>query len=315
MPTLIDVAQQFSDEESCLAYLEGVRWPTGVRCLACGSNKVSKTVSAIKNRRTGLVSKKRYLYQCIEKTCQHQFTATTGTIFHDTHLPLPKWFLAIALLCDAKKSVSAKQLQRHIGGSYKTAWHLNHRIRKAMEEGSDVPFFGVVEMDETYVTGEYDPRRKRARYESQGVVGFVQRPYGGKVSKVRAFPLAKSNKKNLLRVVRENVHEDAKLYTDQAPTYKAFDETYLRYIVNHSNEEWVRGDVHTNSIEGFWSLFKRGLVGSFHAVSIKHLARYLSEFSYRYNNRDARNLFGKTVYQLVRGKRLSFAELVSEPVS
>ena len=292
--TLIDVARELGTEEKCLAYLEALRWPDGLACLNCGSMKVAKAVSTVKARRdkkdgtkAGQVVKTRYVYDCLETECRHQFSATTGTLFHDTHLPLPTWFLAVALMVDAKKGLSAKQMQRHLKiGSYRTAWYLNHRIRKAMEEPGGI-FSGTVEMDETFVGGRYDKRRLRAPYDKQGVVGFIERPKDGGHSHVRAFPIAKSNRKNIIAAVKATVSEDAKLYTDSAGTYKALDEDFLRYVVNHIEDEWVRGDVHTNSIENFWSLFKRGVVGSFHQVSIKHLMRYLEEFSYRFNNRAA----------------------------
>jgi transposase-like protein len=312
--TLIDVARELGTDEQCLAYLEAKRWPGGVACLKCGSLKVSKTASTVKNRKTGKVSKTRYLYQCIEEGCLHQFTATTGTIFHDSHLSLTKWFMAVALFCNAKKSLSALQLQRDLGiGSYRTAWYLAHRIRKAMEEkGGGGLFAGRVEMDETYIGGKYDKRRSRERYEKQGVIGFVERSSGAGPSKVRALALDKSSGKEVRRVVRANVSKDAFLFTDTASTYKALDNLFFRYQVNHSQGEYVRGDIHTNSIEGFWSLFKRGIVGQYHQITIKHVERYLAEFSFRFNNRDSANLFGQTVGRMVETEGMPYKELVSE---
>lgn len=317
MASLIDVARTFGTEDACLDFLESRRWPSGVACLKCGSDKVARSVSTVKNRRTGKVSKARRVYDCLEPACKHQFSATTGTIFHDSHLPLTKWFLAVALFINAKKSLSALQLQRDLGiGSYRTAWYLAHRIRKAMEQEGGI--FGgggeVVEMDETFVGGRYDKRRHRAPYDKQGVVGFVQRGGEGRKSQVRAMPFDKSNRRMLVGVVRENVSPDAKLYTDQSPTYKTLDQEYYRWIVNHSRGEYVRGDVSTNAVENFWSLLKRGIVGSFHSVSIKHLDRYLSEFQYRFNNRGY-DLFPMTVDGLVKGRPMAFRVLVSEPAS
>ncbi len=162
MANLIDVTRQFGTEEACLAYLEAMRWPSGLACLKCGSVKVVKTVSTVKARRDrkggtkkGDTIGKRFVYDCLETECRHQFTATTGTILHDTHLPLPLWFMAVALMCDGKKSISALQLQRSLGiGSYRTAWYLAHRIRKAMAEGDPAPFDGTVEADETFIGGK-----------------------------------------------------------------------------------------------------------------------------------------------------------------
>ena len=250
MASLMDVAREFETEETCLAYLEAMHWPGGVACLKCGSVKVSKTVSTVKNRRTGKVSKTRYLYDCLEPKCGHQFSATTGTIFHDSHLPLSKWFMAVALFCNAKKSLSALQLQRDLGiGSYRTAWYLAHRIRKAMEDQSSRPFVGMVEMDETFIGGKYDKRRKRARFEKQQVIGFVERNSGGGPSQVRAFPIRKSNGRIVLSATRANVSKDAHLYTDHALIYRALDldKNFSRWQVNHIAGEYVRDYIHTTA--------------------------------------------------------------------
>ena len=146
-PSLIDIVRDFPDEKHCVDYMETMRWPEGVRCLTCGCDSISKFTSSSKKQTV------RYLYQCLEPTCKQQFTVTSGTILHDSHLPLRTWFLAVALVCNAKKGLSAMQMQRDLGiKSYRTAWYLNHRIRKAMEEGVSL-FSGVVEADETYVGG------------------------------------------------------------------------------------------------------------------------------------------------------------------
>ena len=181
---LIDVQREFATEEQCLAYLEAMRWPDGVRCLKCGLDRISKFVTKRSKRSKPYISKRtgeakehtirsRYLYQCLDSECGFQFSATTGTIFNDTHLPLPQWLMAVALMVNAKKGLSAKQMERDLGVSYPTAWYLCHRIRKAMEEGQPGLLTGTVEADETYVGGKYDRRRKRAPYEKQRVIGFV----------------------------------------------------------------------------------------------------------------------------------------------
>jgi hypothetical protein len=186
-PSLIQTARDFASEKVCHDYLEAARWPEGVRCLQCGCSDISKFTVKGKTRIT--VDKKtgeekvktgpdRYMYQCLEKTCKYQFAATAGTIFSDTHLPMRVWMQAIALMCTAKKGISAKQMERNMGVSYKTAWYLNHRIRKAMEEGIEGLFTGTVEMDETYVGGKFDKRRKRARYDKEPVFGIVERETG-----------------------------------------------------------------------------------------------------------------------------------------
>ena len=172
---LIDVGKQFGSEEACIDYLEKMRWPDGVTCLKCDGSKVTRlqtnpTERKRKNPRTGVVEVKavpgRIVYQCMNPECGHQFSATAGTIFHDTHLPLDKWFLAVALTMNAKKGVSAKQIQRDLGIAYKTAWYLNHRIRKAMgliEAADETPLSGPVEADKTYMGAKKSDRRGRAR--------------------------------------------------------------------------------------------------------------------------------------------------------
>ena len=158
---LIDIHKTFKTDDECLEYLAKLRWPDGVRCVTCGCDKVSQYLSPTK-KQPG-----RKIYQCQEPTCQQQFTATAGTIFHDTHLPLTKWFMALSIIVDAKKGISAKQLQRHLNTGYKTAWYLAHRIRKAMEE-TDRPFLsGTVEIDETYIGGK---AKIKDRYKNKEVV-------------------------------------------------------------------------------------------------------------------------------------------------
>jgi hypothetical protein len=165
VPSVIDIVRDFPNEETCHDYMETMRWPKGVRCVTCGCDRVSKFTSSSEKQTV------RYLYQCLEPTCKQQFTATSGTIMHDSHLPLRTWFLAVALTCNAKKGLSAMQMQRDLGlGSYRTAWYLNHRIRKAMEDRQGM-FVGVVEADETYVGGKFDRRRKREKYGKAPVFG------------------------------------------------------------------------------------------------------------------------------------------------
>ena len=162
---LIDVTQQFRTDDDCLAYLESMRWPEGIRCPVCGCDRVSKIT-----RKAGSKNVRTRIYQCLEATCKQQFSATSGTIFNDSHLPLTKWFLAMALIVDAKKSISANQLKNHLGiGSYRTAWYMAHRIRKAMENHSIEKLTGIVEIDETYVGGRH--RRAQGDIGARGFQG------------------------------------------------------------------------------------------------------------------------------------------------
>jgi hypothetical protein len=325
--SLIEVRAQFGTEEQCLAYLEFMRWPEGVRCVKCGSDKISKfrtngSTRTRKSRRTGEIKTvdvpARYLYECLNQECGHQFSATANTVFNDTHLPLSQWLMAVALMVNAKKGLSAKQMERDLGVSYPTAWYLCHRIRKAMEDGSPGLLTGTVEADETYIGGKYDRRRHREPHEKQGVVGFVQRGDANQSSRVRAFPIRTNSATVLTGAVTNNVSTSADVFiTDEWGGYKKVGRQYRHETVKHIALEYVRkGDprqIHTNSIENFWSLFKRGLIGSYHKVSVKHLHRYLDEFSFRFNNRDAEDLFGLVVLNLVITAGIKYSELTAKP--
>jgi DNA-directed RNA polymerase subunit RPC12/RpoP len=317
--SLIDVCRDFATEEQCIEYMEKMRWPEGVECVACGSKRVSKyttneTERNRKNPKTGEVEVKRVpgrtIYQCLE--CKHQFTATVGTLFNDSHLPLSQWFKAVALMCEAKKGISARQVQSHLQiGSYRTAWYLNHRIRKAMEGVEAKPLSGVVEVDETYIGGRYDKRRKRAKYDKEPVFGMVER--GGEA---RTWHVPQMNRFNVIGKIADGISASADLVcTDESSLYHRMPENVERHeIVNHSAKEYVRGQVHTGTVDGYWSLLKRGLIGSFHHVSIKHLFRYLAEFELRWNNRDNADLFAVVIIRLLIASALQYKALIA-PVS
>jgi ISXO2-like transposase domain len=270
-----------------------MRWPDGITCLKCGGNRISKIKAAGRERvtKSGTVKRSptRYLYECLDPKCGHQFTATTGTIFHDTHLPLDKWFLAVALMVNAKKGLSALQLKRDLNIAYKTAWYLSHRIRKAMgliEAADDEPLTGTVEADETYMgSKKYDKRRKRAKYAKEPVFGIVERD-----GRAKTFHVPAVNRYNVINKLAGNVSIDARLLcTDDSGLYDRMPANIQKHeIVKHSAKEWVRGEVHTATIDGYWGLLKRGVIGSFHQVSVKHLHRYLAEFQFRWNNRTVR---------------------------
>jgi len=320
---LIDVAKKFATQEACVTYLEKMRWPDGVVCLKCGSKEVrryetAETSRTVKNRKTGQPEIKRvpsrFIYQCSADKCSYQFSVTTGTIFHDSHLDLEKWFNAVALMCNAKKGISALQMKSDLGTAYKTAWYLNHRIRRAMElveEATQEPLDGVVEADETYVGGKYDRRRKRARYDKEPVFGIVQRH-----GKARTYHMPQPNMKKIMDKIKGDVSINADgIYTDDGKYYGTAAgalKNHNHQRVNHIAKEWVRGDVHTGTIDGYWSLLKRGLIGSFHQVSIKHLHRYLSEFQFRWNNRESQDMFQLVIAALLMGIALPYAELIGK---
>lgn len=310
---LIDVNEKFATDEQCLAYLEAMRWPDGVRCPVCGNDKVSRIT-----RKTAGKNKRAQIYQCLENTCKQQFSATSGTIFNDSHLPLHKWFLALALVVDAKKGMSAKQLQSHLGiGSYRTAWYMAHRIRKAMDvDNNEFPkLTGVVEMDETYVGGK-TIRRQHAKGRSAKTKDIVValRQRGGPVR----FMHVDDVKADTLKQIAEHfVSDDVEMIvTDDFRSYplalKKFTGKHRR--INHSLGYYVTGEsneIHTNTVESAFSLFKRGLSGSYHIVSIKHLHRYLSEFEFRFNERKNPELFQKTLSRMMQAEPMEYKSVTS----
>jgi transposase-like protein len=289
---LVDLIKEFGNEESCRRYIEALRWRKGVTCPRC-----DKPATAIANRAQ---------YDCNE--CHYQFSATSGTIFHDTHLPLTKWFIATYLLCESKKGMSACQIQRTLGISYKTAWYLCHRIRAAMLEVAPEPLDGTVEIDETYVSGK--KRRWRPKSDPAVVIGIRQR--NGDLRLIRAKD-AKS--KTVQEIIKSNVSGHVEvIMTDESSIYpwalqKLPKEKHK--TVNHT-KEYAHGDVHTNTVESAFSLLKRGIVGTWHKVSAKHLPAYLDEMCFRFNNRKNQFLFRDTLTKLILSPNLEYKELTAQ---
>ncbi|MGB8323943.1 MAG: IS1595 family transposase [Candidatus Acidiferrum sp.] len=302
---LIDVTAKFRTDEQCLEYIENMRWPNGeIACVHCGEvGRVS-----IINRETKGDNKRSRIYQCL--ACKKQFSATSGTIFNDTHLPLTKWFLAIALICEAKKGVSAKQVERHLGVNYRTAWHLCHRIRAAMEEGGLLS--GTVEADETYLTPK-KPRKGKPYVKKETtdvVLGMIER--GGRL---RLIPLTDAKMAIIEPEIKKHIHPDATLQTDESAVYSIIGKRHFdgrHRMINHKSV-YATGDNHTNTIENAFSLLKRGIYGTYHKVSIKHLGRYCNEFSYRFNRRGEQlQMFDATLKNLTRGEVLPYKKLTSK---
>lgn len=325
---LIDVTKQFSTDEQCLAYLEQMRWPDGVRCPVCGNKEISRitrksdTVTRKKADGTERIHKQRtQVYQCLEPTCKEQFSATKGTIFNDSHLPLHKWFMALAIVVDAKKGISANQLKEHLGiGSYRTAWYMAHRIRKAMEDdGTGPKLKGIVEIDETWIGGK--SKRRNGRSKSQKprsekfdmVLGMRERK-----GRVKYVHIPNAKKETISTVIEKHVDPWVdRVYTDSAAIYDfSIHPTMKRghRKVNHSIQWVVPGSkIHTNTVESAFSLLKRGLIGSFHRVSIEHLHRYLSEFEYRFNERKNEDRFSATLRRMMGIEPMPYTQLISEP--
>ncbi|HEV8232904.1 MAG TPA: IS1595 family transposase [Thermoanaerobaculia bacterium] len=290
---LMKLFQDFDTSEECRTYLEELRWPDGVKCPRCQSGKISRI-------------RERNQFDC--DSCRYQFSVTAGSIFHDSHLPLPKWFAAVYLMCEARKGVSANQLKRTLSVSYKTAWYLCHRIRKAMEELNPAPLKGTVEIDEAYIGGKRRHVGGGYRGNKTMVLGAIER--GGEV---RLKIEKRNNKPTLHRFVAETTApETERIMTDEWRAYRGIGDADTKHeTVDHYKEEWVRGDVHTNSIEGVWSLFKRSVIGSYHQVSAKHLDRYLDEFEFRFNNRKNPYLFRDTLLKLLQAQALTYQKLTA----
>lgn len=290
---LVKLIERFGCNDKCREHLTLLRWPNGVKCPRCEGEKVTSIKDKAK-------------YDC---ACGYQFTVTTGTIFHDTHLPLWKWFLAIYLMTESKKGISACQMQRTIAVSYKTAWYLCHRIRAAIKDASPALLKGIVEVDETYVGGKVRGMGRGYRGNKVAVVGALERKGD---ARLKVLPYV--DRETLRAFITETTDGKTEaIYTDEHPGYKGIGDADTRHeSVNHSKEEWVHGDVHTNGIESVWSLLKRSVVGTYHKVSVKHLDAYLDELEHRFNNRENKFLFRDTLMKLVSSGNLPYAELTSE---
>ncbi len=296
---LSEIVERYNCDEKCRSYMEELRWPKGPECPSCHGADIVR------------VGNRQSVLRC--RTCQRQFTATVGTIFHDSHLPLTKWYLAILLMCEAKKGISAHQMKRTLGMAYKTAWYLCHRIREAMAKANEgqPKASGVVEMDETYL-GPRERGGKRGRGAKKQVVIGIRERSGA----LRLFKASDVTADTLAKYIKENVQTDDVdvIITDDYRPYMAAMRdaslTLRHRTVTHSKGEYVVGaNFHTNTVESAFSLLKRGLVGSWHRVSVKHLQRYLEEMSYRFGERENPQLFSLTLKNLLTTDPLTFKDL------
>lgn len=289
----------FDTEAECRAYMEELRWRNGIECPRCGGKVISRI-------------KARDQFDC--DSCRYQFSVMSGTIFHDSHLPLPKWFIATFLLCESRKGMSANQMKRILGVSYKTAWYLCHRIRAAMKDASSEPLKGTVEMDETYIGGE---SRGRGHIPKEIVIGIRQRSEDGYRGDLRFFHAKDVKSGTLARYIRENISTDVDvILTDDFSAYPAaLREANVsrkkHFAINHSKRIYAIGPIHTNTVENASSLLKRGIVGSWHKVSAKHLAAYLDEMTFRFNNRKNPYLFRDTIRKLIASPNLEYKTLTA----
>jgi transposase-like protein/DNA-directed RNA polymerase subunit RPC12/RpoP len=294
--TLTELGSHFNNEDSARELLEKLRWGDGVICPRCGSLRAYK----LKAKPTSKTPVRKGVYKC--KACRKQFTVTVGTIFEDSHVPLHKWLLAIDLLCSSKKGISTHQLHRQLGLTYKSAWFVAHRIRYAMGQSPLIDKLqGIVEADETYIGGKAHGVRGRGALNKTPVFALVER--GGKV---RSFKTERVTANNLKGMIRQHVAKDSTIMTDEFLAYKGLGKEFAGHqTVNHGSGEYVNGNAHTNSVEGYFSILKRGINGIYQHVSNKHLSLYLNEFNFRYNARQLDDS-SRTILAIMetKGKRL-----------
>jgi len=296
--TLPELVARFDCDSKCRAYLEYLRWGDEPICPKCDSTDVAR------------VGGRESVLRCRE--CQQQFTVTVGTIFHDSHLRLSKWFMAVYLLTESKKGISALQLKRMLGVGYKTAWYLCHRIREAMMRGNgnEPKLSGTVEIDDTWIGGKQQGVGSGSRENKTVVVGITER--GGRLRMVVVPDLSSAS---ISRAVRRYVSKDLDMIvSDELSAYvPAIGPTYKwKYRRIKHAQTWVEGNVHTNSIENRFSLLKRGIIGSWHKVSVKHLQRYLEEVSFRFSQRKNPALFSLTLCNLLNTDPLTFDKLTKK---
>lgn len=298
----------FSDPDNCREYLVARRWPNGIRCPTCGSQKVSP------------VARQNNKWQCSVAHSRRQFTLKTGTIFEDSPIGLDKWLAAMWQVINCKNGVSSYEVHRALGVTQKTAWFMDHRIRCALGIKPVDKLTGEVEADETFIGQKARNRHKSVRArkitgpggkDKTMVMGILERGKDGKPSQVRTTVVVNRKKKALQSELRQHVQAGAAIYTDSLKSYEGLDE-FKHEVVDHA-VEYVRGKIHTNGCENFWSLVKRSLHGTYVSVEPFHLFRYLDEQTYRFNNRNLKDAerFDLAVRGIV-GKRLTFDQLTGK---
>ena len=301
-------ADHFNNDDAARAYLESVLWPDGPTCPHCGVIGHA------------YATKRKGVYRCAEAACRKDFTVTMKTVMERSKIALHKWLQAFHLMCSSKKGISAHQLHRTLDIGYEAAWFMCHRIREAMRNGGLGPLGGegkIVEADETYYgkreTQHVSPQRRGRPYTKRGkfknnrpIVALVER--GGSV---RTFHVAHADKATVGKIVADNIARESRLHTDESKLYPEIGQLFAAHeTVHHTAGEYVRDDVHTNSAEGYFSIFKRGMRGVYQHCSEKHLHRYLAEYDFRYNNRSAKGIEdGERAVLAVKnaaGKRLTY---------
>jgi transposase-like protein len=295
-------APQFTDEAAAREHLEALRWPDGLFCPHCGSLTVTRLEG--KKHRAGLI-------QCND--CREQFTVTVGTVFERSKVPLHKWVLATHLLTASKKGMSAHQIGRMLGVTYKTAWFMCHRIREAMRQPGDEPMGGgggTVEVDETFIGTEPGAPVKRGYAHKMKVLALVDR----NTRRSRMMVVESLKAADLLPILKANIAAEARVMTDEAGQYRFLSRDFAEHgAVKHMAGEYGRGDIHTNTVEGYFSIFKRGMKGVYQHCGKQHLHRYATEFEFRYNNRVAHGVHdaerASIALRGIEGKRLTYRRI------
>jgi transposase-like protein len=273
-------APYFHDDDKAREYLEAIRWPDGPVCPHC-KTEGGWTIESKPNSKNKV---RPGLYKCVSKDCGKQFSVTVGTVFERSKIPLSKWLFAAYLLCSSKKGMSSHQLHRTLGVTYKTAWFLTHRIRHAMDSKGGLlgQNGGIIEADETYIGRKPGVKKGRGGFRHKNtVLALVQRDGEVRSTVVTNFSQVK-------RAFKKHASPDAHLMTDEHKKFRKIGREFMSHqVINHSQYEYVRGNVSTNTIEGVFSIFKRGMQGVYQHCGSQHLHRYLSEFDFRYNHRSA----------------------------
>ncbi len=287
---------QFHDEEAARKHLESIRWPNGPICPHCGGTERNSPLNG-ESHRDGL-------YFCGD--CRTQFTVTVGTVFERSKVPLHKWVLATHLICSSKKGMSSHQLHRILGVTYKTAWFMTHRIREAMKTKPSSKLGGnggIVEVDETFVGRKPGSEKRRGHGHKEPVFSLVERN-----GKVRSYHVCDVKAETLRPILMKQIHKDTHIMSDDAVQYPKACKSFKKHSsVNHSAGEYSRGKAHTNTVEGYFSILKRGVIGTYHHLSSHHLHRYVTEFDFRYNHREISDS-ERSISALkgIDGKRLTY---------
>jgi transposase-like protein len=285
----------FTNEDRARKHLEKLRWPNGPFCPHCGESKKIKKLKG-ESHRPGL-------HQC--NACRQHFTVTVGTLFERSHIPLHKWLLAFHLMSASKKGISSHQLHRMLGITYKSAWFMTHRIRAAMTNSSPGMLGGnePVEVDETYIGTKPGAKKRRGYGHKNAVLSLVERN-----GEVRSFHVPSVSSITLKFFLQAHIVPEAHLMTDDAKQYKSIGREFAQHdVVNHAADEYVRGEAHTNTVEGYFSILKRGLIGTYHHVGAQHLQRYVTEFDFRYNHRKVTDSErAESALKGIAGKRLTY---------